>query len=107
MNFSEEREVAGQDHAFLREVDLGVKFVDRHPILKVPVQPVGLLDQDGPNPRIGPQKRDHLGEAGAARLLRRFNINVFLDGRQPFAYGVLLQQLELRRDREPFLFLFL
>ena len=98
MNFSEERGVAGQDHAFLREVDLGVKFVDRHPILKVPVEAVGLLDEDYPNIGMRPQPSNHLAESGAAGQLCGFHVHIFLGNREPLGGCVVLQQLQLGRD---------
>ena len=99
--------LARQHHAFLREVDFHVEFVDRHPVLEVAIEPVGLLDQHHADGRMRLEIGDHLAEGGAAGLLGGFNVDVFLRHREAVRRRVFLQQLQLRRDREAFLLLFL
>nr|WP_245987740.1 hypothetical protein [Sphingobium fluviale] len=90
----------GQDNALLHEVDLGIQFVDRHPILEIAVEPVSLLDQNGVNHLALSQEPDHLVEAGPATLLGRFDIDIFTSHDEPIGDGVFAQQLELGRNRK-------
>ena len=90
MNFSEERGVAGKDHAFLREVDLGVEFVDGHPILEIAIEPVGFLDKQDANGRMRLQIRNHLAEGSTAGLLGRFNVHIFLRHREALRRRIVL-----------------
>ena len=99
--------LARQHHAFLREVHFHVEFIDRHPILEVAIEPVGLLDQHHANGRMRLEIGDHLAEGGAAGLLGGFNVHVFLRHREAVRRRVFLEQLQLRRDREAFLLLLL
>ena len=50
---------------------------------------------------------DHLAESGAARLLGGFDVDIFLRHRKALRRRVVLEQLQLRRDRETFLLLLL
>ena len=82
--------LARQDDAFLGEVDLGVEFVDRHPVLEVAVEPVGLLDQQHAHSRMRLQPGDHLAEGGAAGLLGRLHVHIFLRHREALRRRVVL-----------------
>ena len=77
--------LARQHHAFLREVHFHVQFVDRHPILEVAIEPVGLLDQHHADGRMRLQIGDHLAEGGAAGLLGGLHVDVFLRHREAVA----------------------
>ena len=107
MNFSEDREFARQHHAFLGEVNFDLKLVDRHPILEVAVEPVGLLDQHHADGRMRLEIGDHLAEGRAAGLLGRLHVHVFLHHRETVGRRVFLEELQLRRDREALLLLLL
>jgi hypothetical protein len=84
-----------------------VELVDRHPILEVAVEPVGLLDQHHAHCRMRLQIGHHLAEAGAASLLGRLHVHIFLHSRETISDGIFLKELQLRRDREALFFLFL
>ena len=84
-----------------------VELVDRHPILEVAVEPVGLLDQHDANQRMRLEIGDHFAEGGAASLLGGLHVHVFLHDRKAVGGGVFLEQLQLRRDREALLLLLL
>jgi hypothetical protein len=88
-------------------VDFYVKFVDRHPILEIAVQPVGLFDQQHAGCRMRLQIGNHFAEGGAARLLGRFHIHIILGDDEALRCPVFPQDLQLRWDREPLLFLLL
>jgi len=83
MNFSEERELARQHYALVHEVDFHVELVDAHPVLEVAVEPVGLFDQERADAGMRLEMSDHFAEAGAARLLCRLDVDVFLRDREP------------------------
>jgi len=99
--------IAREHHTFLGEMDLDVEFVQRHPVLEVAVEPVGLLDQHHADRRMALEIGNHLAEGGAAGLLGGLHVHVFLRHREALRRGVFLQQLQLRRDREAFLLLLL
>jgi hypothetical protein len=63
-------------------VHFHVEFIDRHPVLQVAIEPVGLLDQHHANGRMRLEVGDHLAEGGAAGLLGGFNVDVFLRHRK-------------------------
>ena len=50
---------------------------------------------------------DHLAEGGAAGLLGRLHVHVFLRHREAVRGGIFLEELQLRRDREALLLLLL
>ena len=107
MNFSEERDFARQHHAFLGEVNFDVKLVHRHPVLEVAVEPVGLLDQQHAHRRVFLEIADHFAESDAAGLLGRLHVHIFVRDREALRRRILLEQLQLRRNREAFLLLLL
>jgi winged helix-turn helix protein len=84
---------------------LGKKLIHRHPVLKVAVKPVGLLDQHHPARWVPLQIADHLAEDGAAGLLGRLHVHIFLRHREVVGGGMFLEELELCRNREAFLLL--
>jgi hypothetical protein len=86
---------------------LHVQLVHRHPILEVAVEPVGLLDQHHANRSVRLEISNHLAEGGAASLLGGLNVQIFLRPRKAVSGGVFLEELQLRRDREALLLLFL
>ena len=106
LNFSERSGVFRQDGSFLHEVHFGIEVCDRHPVLDVAVEAVGLLDQDDLAGRIR-QEGDHLGEGLTTGTLGRLDVLEPADDLEPMVEGVLLQQFPLCRDGEAFLFLFL
>ena len=96
-----------EDDSFLDEMDLDAELVDRHPILDVAVQTIGLLDQEGSTGRsVLAKEGDHFAERRAASTLRGFDVLELLNDVNAFAFRVLSQQLPLRRDRESLLLLF-
>ena len=107
MNFSDDRDPRESTTPSLGEVHFHVEFVDGHPILEVAIEPVGFLDQHRANQGVRLQIGHHLIERGAARLLGRFNVDIFLRDLESVRRGVLLQELQLRRDREALLLLLL
>ncbi len=86
---------------------LDIQFVHRHPILEVSIKPVRLFDQHYANGRMRLEKGHHLAEGGAARLLGSFDVDIFLHHREVVRRRVFFEELQLRRDREAFLFLLL
>jgi hypothetical protein len=86
---------------------ISVEFVHRHPILEVAVEPIGFLDQHHADRRARLEIGDHLAEGGAAGLLGRLHVHIFLRHREVVGGGIFLEQLQLRRDREAFLLLLL
>ncbi|MCO5156828.1 MAG: hypothetical protein M9945_08745 [Aquamicrobium sp.] len=99
--------LARQHNAFLRKVDLGVQLVDRHPVLEVAIEPVGLLDKDHPHIGMRPQPSHHLAESAAAGLLGGLDVHILLRHGEALSGGVVLEQLQLRRDRVALLLLLL
>ena len=99
--------VARQNHAFLGEVNFDLKLVDRHPVLEVAVEPVGLLDQHHAHGRMRLEIGDHLAKGGPAGLLGGLHVHKFLGDREAVRRGVFLEELQLCRDREAFFLLFL
>jgi hypothetical protein len=106
MNFSEDRDSRDSTTPF-GEVHFHVQIVHRHPILEVAVEPVRLLDQQHADGGMCLEISHHLAEGGAARLFGGFDVDIFLRHREAVRRRVVLQQLQLRRDREAFLFLLL
>jgi hypothetical protein len=92
--------VAGDDRVFLDEIDRDAEFIDCDPVLDVPVQAVGLLNQDRAAGRVGLQKGEHLPELRTSRLLGGLHIDELAENRQLVIAGVLAQQLLLRGDGE-------
>ena len=88
-------------------MDLGIQLVDRHPVLEVAIEPVGLLDQDHPHVRMRPQPGHHLAEGAAAGLLGGLDVHILLRHGEALGGGVVLEQLQLRRDRVALLLLLL
>jgi hypothetical protein len=93
MNFFGRARLARQHHAFLREVDLYLQLVHRYPILQVPVEPVGLFNQQHANGRMRLQVSDHFAEGCATNLFGRFNVDVFLRHYETVRCRILLEQL--------------
>jgi hypothetical protein len=88
-------------------MDLDVQIVDDDPVAQIPVQAIGLFDQDGPAGRVASEVREHPAEAGPAAPFGRFDIGELVGDRDPVVEGVLAQKLLLGRDREAvFLLLF-
>ncbi|MCM8731962.1 hypothetical protein NFE57_13415 [Hephaestia sp. MAHUQ-44] len=72
----------GKDDPFLREMDLQIELVDRHPIFEVAVQPVGLLDENRVHGRVLLEVLEHGVETGAAALFRGFDVDKFFHDRE-------------------------
>src|SRR5688572_7808243 len=97
MNFSEERESSERTTFSLPKMHLDAELVDRHPILDVAVEAVGLLDQEGAaGGGVAAQERDHVAERTAAGALGCFDVLEFLDDANAPAARVFIQQLALR-----------
>ena len=88
-------------------MNFDIQFVHRHPVLEIAVEPVGLLDQHHAHGRMGLQIGDHLAEGNAACLLGSLNVYIFLHHREALRRRIVLEEFQLRRDREPFFFLLL
>ena len=99
--------VSRYNHALLGKVDLGVQFVDRHPVLEGAVKPIGLFDEHDPRIWVRLEPVDHFSEGWAAAPLGGLHVHVFLHDRKALASGVVLQQLDLRGNRIAFPLLFL
>ena len=84
---------ARQDDVFLQEVDLDLKLVERHPVLKIPIEAVGLLDQHHTDGWMRLEVGDHLAKSRAAGLLRRLHIDEFVRNREAVGGCIVLQQL--------------
>ena len=93
--------VVGEHHALLHEMHVDVERVDRHPVLQVAVQPIGLLDEDD---RLGlpllAQGGQHLPELGAPRALGRLDVGVLVQHVEAVLLGVGPEQVELGGDGE-------
>ena len=74
-------------------------LIHRHPVLEVAVEPVGLLDQHHAHGRMDLQIRDHFAEGGAADLLGRLNVYVFLRHSEALRRRVVLEQLVVIADQ--------
>jgi hypothetical protein len=98
-NFSEERE-SGEDDILLREVDLEIELVDRHPVTQISVEAVGLLHQHRVRGGVAAQIGDHLVEMGSSTGLGGFDIDIFPRDANAVISGISAQQFELRVDRE-------
>jgi hypothetical protein len=88
--------------ALLHQMDFGIKLVDRHPVLEVAIQAVGLLHEDGLHGLVLAEVADHLVEVCAPALLGRLHVDIFARDIEPVGLGVVAQQFELGRDREAF-----
>ena len=98
--------VAGQHHVLLDEVDFDVEFVERHPVLEVAVEPVGLLDQHRPAGER-PLRKATISPNGAPGLLGGLDVHELAQDGEAVVRRVLPEQLQLRRDREALLLLLL
>ena len=74
--------VAGQDDAFLRQMDLHVLFVDGHPVLEISIEPVRLFNQQHPHRGMGPKIGHHITETGSTSGFGRFHVDIFLNDRK-------------------------
>ncbi len=89
----------GRKHdVLLDEVEFQPEFVDRHPILYVPVEAVGLLHQHDPAGCILGEERDHLAESRAAGLLGSLHIRELLQHGDAVRRRIGPEQFQLRRD---------
>nr|WP_245441971.1 hypothetical protein [Mesorhizobium hawassense] len=88
-------------------MDFHIQFIERHPVLQVAIEPVGLLDQHASNAGMLSQVFDHFGKVGPAGGLGRLDVDKLLHNVEPLLQGVVTQQLALRRDGEAFLILLL
>ncbi|KQY28269.1 hypothetical protein ASD38_16400 [Caulobacter sp. Root487D2Y] len=88
-------------------MDFDAEFVDRHPVLEVAVEAIGLLDEEDPDCRVLPEERQHLGEIRAAALFGGLDVDVLCDNRYAVDVGIVLEKLELGGDREAFSLLLL
>lgn len=93
--------------AFLHEVDFNTQLVNRHVVFEVAIQPVGLLNQDGLDGGRFLEEMHHLAKVGPPRLLCGLNVYKFFDDLKAILLRVLAEQLELRRNGEPFFLLLL
>ncbi|MEQ1574387.1 MAG: hypothetical protein ABL993_09100 [Vicinamibacterales bacterium] len=84
-----------------------LEFVDEDPVFRVPIQTVGLFDEENPAGGVCFQKGEHLAKAAAPCLFRRLDVHELTDDRQAVVTGVLAEQSLLRGDREAFTFLVL
>ncbi|RWL44485.1 MAG: hypothetical protein EOR60_17840 [Mesorhizobium sp.] len=88
-------------------MDLDIQFVERHPVLEIAVEAIGLLNQDDSHAGVLAQVFDHFTEVGSSAALGGLDIDVFLDDAELLLKGVLSQELALRRNGEAlFLLLF-
>ncbi|MEQ1909546.1 MAG: hypothetical protein ABMA15_12025 [Vicinamibacterales bacterium] len=76
---------------------LDAELVDRHPVLDIAIEPVGLLNEkDAAGRRIAAQERDHVAEGLTAGTLGGLDVLELLNDVNVFAACVLGQQLALR-----------
>src|ERR1700682_2315696 len=87
-----------ENNTFLNEVDFDVKLVEEHPILKVTIKTVGLLDQQSADARMLLDVGHHLVEIQAAARLRRLHIDKFFFNDETVSAGIGLQELLLCGD---------
>ncbi|MNL18854.1 hypothetical protein D3C87_1400200 [compost metagenome] len=99
--------LVGEDDVFLEEVDDEPEVVERHVVLEVAVQAIGLLDHDRPDPRILLQEGDHLIELLAACPFRGLDVDELRDGREAHLRTVVLGDALLGGDGEAALLLLL
>jgi hypothetical protein len=82
-------------------MDLDFQSVDRHPILEVAVEPVGLLDQNRSDARMGSDVAKHFLESGTTGALRGLHVNMFRGNRYAVLSRILSHQLLLCRIENP------
>lgn len=72
-------------------MDLEVQVIDRHPVLDVAIEPVGLLDEDGETGRICLEEREHVPKAAPSGLLGRFDVYELANDRQVMLTSILVK----------------
>jgi len=87
-----------ENNTFLHEVDFDVELVEEHPILKVTIKTVGLLDQQSADAGMPLHVVHHLVEIQAAARLRRLHVDKFFFNDEAVLAGIGLQELLLRGD---------
>ncbi|MCZ6692212.1 MAG: hypothetical protein O7H41_21725 [Planctomycetota bacterium] len=97
--------VLAQDLPLLNQVNLQPQIIQGHVVAEVPIEAVGLLDQDDRAGGMLAEEPDHQVELRPTGLLGCLDVYELLDHLDPVTCGVPLEELELRRDRESFLLL--
>ncbi|MNL11893.1 hypothetical protein D3C87_1327460 [compost metagenome] len=102
---------AGEDRELFVEVELEVallhQLIEQHPVFEVPVQPIGLFDDQDPTGLVLLEECDHLLELLASALFGRLDVYVLADDSQSEFLGVGQCGLGLGGNRVAFVFLFL
>ncbi|MNI32965.1 hypothetical protein D3C73_868910 [compost metagenome] len=83
-------------------MNFDIEVVDRHPILEIAIESVGLFDQKRPNCRVPANVLQHFVEAGAPALLGGFNVDKFPRHLNIVGIGVVFHQLGLSWDGKSF-----
>lgn len=92
--------------ALFDEVAIDSELIKRGPVLEVPVEAIGLLDEDDAHLGAVPfQIVQHPRESAPARLLRGLDVHEFLCNEDIPGVGVLADKALLCRDAKPLLFL--
>jgi hypothetical protein len=83
----------------LPEERLRRKLIDGQVIAELATESIDLLANNGADRRVMTGSLDHPRELTASRLLRGLHIDVLGDDGKPMALGILVDPLQLDRDR--------
>nr|WP_231376752.1 hypothetical protein [Sphingomonas melonis] len=86
-------------------MDFHTEFVERNPILQVPVESIGFLDQDRLHRGMAFQVGQHGIELGAAGFSGGFDIDMLAGDVDTIQRSIFSKKLQLSRDRKTLTFL--
>ena len=73
-------------------MDFEFQILQSHPVLQIPIQAVGFLDEQDPAAGVVVQKRDHAGVVPAASVLGGFHVDELVQDAQVTVVTVMFSR---------------